>query len=174
MAGEEAWFASVPRVRTARLLLREPRLADFEAFAANAADPLACAHLGGRIDRRDAWRRFHSAAGGWVVQGMGWWTVEAPNLGSVGTVGVFRRENSDDAEIGWIIHREWWGLGYASEAAGAALNHATVVWQIDRVIAHIAEANTASIGVARKIGMRCEGASDFYGDPDLLYSFTKV
>ena len=170
-ATPDASIARIPRIQTARLLLREPRLADFEVFAADAADPLARAHLGGPQDRREAWRRLHISAGGWVLQGMGWWTVEALGGGPVGSVGVFRRETGPEVEIGWIIHRSSWGRGYASEAAGAALRHAVEVWGIKRVIAYIPKGNAASVAVATKIGMHAEGEAEFYGERDLLFAW---
>src|SRR4051794_24636696 len=129
----------IPRIATARLLLREPRLADFEAYAANLADPLATLHMGAVTTPREAFRRLHSSAGYWLLQGMGWWTVEEPTLGWIGSVGVFRRETGPELEIGWFIQRAQWGRGYASEAARAALDHAVRAWRAERIIAHIAK-----------------------------------
>lgn len=159
----------IPRLPTARLLLRAPHLDDFETYAADAADEEARRLSTGVIDRRDAWRRFHSMAGSWLIQGLGWWTVEAVGEGPVGWVGVSRRETNPDWEIGWGIVRARWGRGYATEAARAALDHAMTTFGAPRVIANIAKANTASIAVAEKIGMRCVGEVDFYGDLDLRY-----
>lgn len=167
----DAGLTRIPRIQTPRLLLREPRLADFEVFAADAADPLARAHIGGPQDRREAWRRLHISAGGWVLQGMGWWTVEALGGGPVGSVGVFRRETGPEVEIGWIIHRSSWGKGYATEAARAALRHAVEVWGIRRVTAYIPKENAASVAVATKIGMHAEGEAELYGEWDLLYAW---
>jgi RimJ/RimL family protein N-acetyltransferase len=152
----EPFSFSVPRLATERLLLREPRLDDFESFAANAADPLARVHIGGPLSRREAWRRFMAAAGTWVTQGKGWWIIEAAGVGPAGTVGVFRRETGPELEIGWSVDRPFWGRGYASEAAKVALDYALEELG-DRVIAIIAPGNDASKGVARRIGMRHEG-----------------
>lgn len=160
---------SIPILRTPRLLLREPRASDFEGFAADAADPEARAHLGGAITRREAWNRHHGAAGGWVLDGMGWWTVELVGEGSVGSVGVFRRENAPDVEIGWMIQRAFWGRGVATEAAAAALRHAIQVRGLRRVVAYVPKGNDASVNVATKIGMRPRGEADFYGQMELLF-----
>jgi RimJ/RimL family protein N-acetyltransferase len=151
----EPFSLSVPRLATERLLLREPRLDDFESFAANCADPLARVHIGGPLSRREAWRRFMAAAGTWLTQGKGWWMIDAAGVGPVGTVGVFRRETGPQLEIGWSVDRPFWGRGYASEAAKAALDHALTELG-DRVIAIIAPDNAASHGVAKRIGMRRE------------------
>jgi RimJ/RimL family protein N-acetyltransferase len=151
--------------------LREPRLEDFGAFAADAADPIAHAHIA-VSDARDTWRRFLAMAGHWPVLGMGWWVVEERDLAvPIGAVGVFRREANPQIEIGWAIHRAYWKRGYASEAARAALDFATGTLGARRVIAHIAKDNEASIRVATKLGMRREGEVDFYGETDWLYVF---
>ena len=104
---ESATAHIVPRLTTARLLLREPRLSDFDEFAENGADAIARVHSGGTIEARDAWRRFHAGIGYWLSLGMGWWMVEKQGLTAVGSVGVFaagrcRRSRSDGRFIGGI------------------------------------------------------------------------
>jgi [ribosomal protein S5]-alanine N-acetyltransferase len=54
-----------------------------------------------------------------------------------------------------VCDRPFWGRGYASEAAKAALDHALSELG-GRVIAIIAPDNAASHGVAKRIGMRRE------------------
>jgi RimJ/RimL family protein N-acetyltransferase len=165
---------AVPHIATARLLLREPRLDDFDAFAASAADPTVAAGMGSpAVDAREAWRRFHGAAGHWLLQGMGWWVVEERAVGAVGMVGVFRRERGPDIEMGWLIYRAHWMKGYASEAAGAALRFAIDVHDAERVIAHVDPSHVASARVATKIGMRLVGETNFYGDASHLYVFDR-
>lgn len=168
---QPAFNCVIPRIRTERLLLREPRPEDFERFAADAAEASARTYMGGAIDRREAWRRFLITAGSWVVWGMGWWTVELPGTGFVGSVGVFRRESRPEIEMGWVIHRDHMGKGYATEAARAALQFTIEQHGKSRVIAHIAKGNDPSISVATKLGMVCAGEVDFYGDLDWLYVY---
>jgi RimJ/RimL family protein N-acetyltransferase len=59
----ESPAVSVPHVETARLLLRELRVADFDAYAEHLADPIATAHLSRISDRRMAWRTFAASLG---------------------------------------------------------------------------------------------------------------
>jgi RimJ/RimL family protein N-acetyltransferase len=156
---------SIPRIATDRLLLREFRMADFDAYAENLADPEATKFLSGVSDRRTAWRLFSSGAGSWVLNGKGWWALELRETGEVvGTVGAFVRETAPDVELGWTLYRRFWRRGYASEAAKAALQYSLDVYGASRVIAHITPANTASIGVSLKLGMTDEGEVDFYGE----------
>jgi RimJ/RimL family protein N-acetyltransferase len=164
-------LAPIPRVTTARLVLREPQLRDFEAFATDAADPVSRAFIGGAIDRRGAWLRFHAMAGHWHLHGTGWWTIEEMQIGAIGAVGVFCRETGPELEIGWAIHRPHWNKGYASEAARAALEWAASTIGARRVIALVAKTNVVSQRVATKIGMQREGESDYYGEVDWQYAY---
>jgi RimJ/RimL family protein N-acetyltransferase len=123
------------------------------------------------MDARDAWRRFHTAAGYWLLQGMGWWMVEEKQFGAIGSVGVFRRELAADIEIGWSIYRQHWNRGYATEAARAALEFAVSTLRAERVVAYMAKNNVASARVATKIGMNGRGEADFYGEPAMVYVF---
>ena len=59
-------------------------------------------------------------------------------------------------EIGYVIHPEHAGHGYASEAARALLAIAFDDFGMHRVVARIDERNPASAGVLRRIGMRQE------------------
>jgi RimJ/RimL family protein N-acetyltransferase len=86
--------------------------------------------------------------------------IEDPEHGAVGSVGVFRRETGPELEIGWHVLRPFWGRGYASEAAKAALDYALNDLQAARVIAIVAPANAPSHAVAQRIGMRREGEKD--------------
>ena len=90
----------IPRLHTPRLLLREYRTADFDAFAANLSDPEATVFIDS-ADRKSAWRIFASQTGLWLLQGAGWWAVELRETGEhVGNVGAFFREGWPEIEIG--------------------------------------------------------------------------
>ena len=162
---------SVPRIRTSRLRLRELRQADFEAYAANQADPVAMKHMSGVHDRRTAWRTFSALAGNWLLQGVGWWAIERlDDLAYVGCVGVFYREGAGDVEMGWFVFRNHWRQGIAAEAGRAALGHALDVFAAPRVTALIDPCNVASIAVAERLGFRYEKEVDFYGQPTSRYA----
>jgi RimJ/RimL family protein N-acetyltransferase len=161
----------VPRLTTDRLLLREFRLADFEAFAANAMDPVARQYISPVADRRTAWREFTSMMGQWTITSAGWWGIELRDTGEfVGMVGAFIREHAPhDLELGWSIYRAFWRRGIASEAAKAARDWAFTARNAPRVVAHIASGNAASIRVSENLGMRYDREVDFYGGPCNFY-----
>ena len=75
----------------------------------------------------------------------------------------------DDTEIGWHLHPDAWGHGYATEAARPVLEFA-LASGLDRVVAVTYPENRASQGVASRIGMRSLGlSSDFYDLECMLF-----
>ena len=59
-------------------------------------------------------------------------------------------------EIGWRLHPDAWGHGYATEAGRAALEAARDQLGLTRIIAVIDPGNAASLAVARRLGMSFE------------------
>lgn len=76
------------------------------------------------------------------------------------------RPPSGDLEIGWHLHPDRWGNGYATEAAAVVLDHARRSG-LRRVLAVTHPDNVASQAVARRIGMRHEGRSHAYYDTEV-------
>ena len=162
-------MATVPRITTERLLLREGRRTDFEAFATIVMDPKRRIPAG-PVDRRTAWRQFLAMQGNWTLDGIGWWTMEDRATGAfVGNVGTFLREpppgpnDEGELEIGWSLVERFRGRGLATEAARAMLAHVIETLKPPRLIAHVDHDNPPSIRVAEKLGMRYEREVDFYG-----------
>ena len=61
-----------------------------------------------------------------------------------------------EVEVGYTLGRDYWGQGYATEAAGAVRDFALNGLGAERVIALIIHGNTASENVARKLGLEYE------------------
>jgi RimJ/RimL family protein N-acetyltransferase len=160
----DVFTASVPHLQTQRLTLREYRAADFEVFADHLADPESMARSG-LVDRETAWRIFAAQAGLWLLQGAGWWAVEARQSGQlVGNVGAFFRGASTVMEIGFNTYRAFWGQGFATEAAEAVLNHAFEVRGEPKIQALIAPGNAASLKVAQRLGATFETETHIHGE----------
>jgi RimJ/RimL family protein N-acetyltransferase len=75
------------------------------------------------------------------------------------------KKPSGELEIGWHLGREYWHMGYASEAARAIAEYGfRVNPAIPRLLALVYSANVASQKVARNIGMEHLGlSSNYYG-----------
>ena len=65
-------------------------------------------------------------------------------------------EGVEEVEIAYLLDREWWGKGLATEAAEAIIKHGYVKYRFKRIVAVIHPQNVASIRVAEKIRMNYE------------------
>lgn len=61
------------------------------------------------------------------------------------------------AELGFWIGREWWGQGYASEAAAAVIRFGFETLGLNRIYAHHMARNPAAGRVLLHVGMQREG-----------------
>lgn len=147
------------RLETERLILRVPRMQDFERYAEMLADQDAARYIGGHLPRAAAWRRFLQMPGAWVVQGFAMFSVEEKGTGRwLGQTGPWKPEGWPGNEVGWSFHPDAWGRGYAAEAATAAIDWAfdTLGW--DSVI-HCIELLRRHVGRvdAQRLGSRNRG-----------------
>jgi RimJ/RimL family protein N-acetyltransferase len=151
-------------VETPRLLLRLPEIADAEPFMAIMWDPEVVAKK--QVTLREepgdielARKKTSSLIKHWQDRGYGLWTVVEKASGRIiGTVGLQKWQGWPDAELAWIIHRDWWSQGIASEAAQAALAWAWQHTSLDHVISIINADDTRSMKVATKVGEQFERA----------------
>jgi RimJ/RimL family protein N-acetyltransferase len=99
-------------------------------------------------------------------RGYGLWAVEltgrAPFVGCVGLLEL-RGELpfAPGVEIGWRLARPWWGRGFATEAASAAIAHAFTELALSELVAYTARRNLRSRRVMQRLGMRRDAAEDF-------------
>src|SRR5450432_1796425 len=116
---------NIPQLETARLKMREFRDQDIEQYAKFCADPEVMKYLGGKtLEKWEAWRHLAFLVGHWELRGYGMWAVEERESGMfIGRVGFNYPEGWPDFEIGWMLGHEYWGKGYATEAARAALEY---------------------------------------------------
>ena len=140
-------------LRTERLLLREWRDSDLEPFAALNADPAVMEHFPGVLTRAESDAVVDRIRTHFAVHGYGLWAVEAEGcfagftgLGWSGVTGVRA------LEVGWRLATAYWGRGYATEAARAALD--VGLRQVPEVVSFTALTNAPSQRVMQRLGMR--------------------
>jgi RimJ/RimL family protein N-acetyltransferase len=144
----------IPILETERLILRGWRPEDFEAYARFMADPDVTRYLTGEpMSRNDAWRNMAMVVGHWMLRGYGMWAVEQKSDGAfVGRVGMYCPEGWPAIEVGWTLGKDYWGQGYATEAARAAMAYAFFTQNLERVISVIQIDNVPSQAVATRLG----------------------
>lgn len=151
---------------TDRLALRQWRDADLAPFAALNADPEVMRYFPAPLTRTQS-----DEFAGYVHetierQGWGLWAVEVIDgpafIGFVGLNRVTFDEHFTPAvEVGWRLARPFWGYGYATEAATAALSFGFERLELDEIVSFTTRSNEPSIRVMRRLGMRHDAAGDF-------------
>jgi RimJ/RimL family protein N-acetyltransferase len=160
-----------------RLVLRMFRESDLDAYAAMCGDPEVMRYLGDGhpLTREESWRNMALVLGHWDLRGFGLWAVEERATGQlVGRVGCWQPEGWPGLEIGWALRREFWGCGYATEAAHIVLADAFVRLQHPRLISLIHPQNGSSIAVALRLGMRRESETEVLGHKALVYGIRRT
>jgi RimJ/RimL family protein N-acetyltransferase len=143
------------RLTTERLVLEPIGPAHADEMAGVLGDAELYRYTGGEPPRpEDLRRRYEIQARGRSADGsQRWlnWIVRASGQ-AVGYVQATVRVESRSAEVAWVVGTPFQGRGYAREAAGAM-----VLWLrahgVAPVVAHIHPENTASEGVARRLGL---------------------
>ena len=85
-----------------------------------------------------------------------WLVVRRADGAAIGMCGLLRRDNLPDVDLGYAYLPEYWGQGYAFEAAQATLQHAAKKFGLGRVIGVVTAGNQGSIRILEKLGMTFE------------------
>jgi RimJ/RimL family protein N-acetyltransferase len=156
----------VAEITTGRLLLRHWYEEDLAPFAALNGDPEVMRYFPSTLtpDESDEFARY--IQGLIAVQGWGLWAVEvlggAPFIGFVGLNRPrFEAHFTPAIEVGWRLDRPYWGHGYATEAAAAALAFAFEELACPEVVSFTSRVNARSMRVMRRLGMSHDPADDF-------------
>jgi RimJ/RimL family protein N-acetyltransferase len=145
-------------IETARLILRPWRDSDLPLFAEQNADPVVMRYLVGPLTRAQSDDYVAQAVRHLAETGYGKWAVEAPGVAPfVGAVGLsrvkFEASFTPAVEVAWRLHRNYWGRGYATEAARAAIEDGFTRIGLFEVVALTVLGNTASQRVMERLGM---------------------
>jgi RimJ/RimL family protein N-acetyltransferase len=160
-------------LETNRLILRMLRESDFDEMC---ADPEVMRYIGDgqALNRPMAWRRMAMLVGHWTLRGYGLWAaVERSSDEFVGHIGFWNPDGWPGFEIGWSLHRSFWGRGYATEGARTALQFAFTQLDQPHVISLIHPENAASVRVAERLGERFSSSTEVMGKPALIYRVTR-
>lgn len=165
----------VPIIETERLRLRGHELRDFEGSAAMWGDERTTRFIGGKPStREEAWRRFMTFPGHWVLLGHGYWLIEERDGGAYvgeGGFGAFKRDIApafDAPEMGWALTPDMHGRGYASEAVAAMIRWGAPHFGRSDFVCLISPGNAPSLALAARQGFREYARALYKGEPSIL------
>lgn len=88
----------------------------------------------------------------------------------IGDIGVyFMPENNSEVRLGYTLHKDHRGLGYATEALRILIEHLMISYGKTRFIALIAPENTASIRLVKRLGFSLKEPDKDTEPPDRDY-----
>jgi ribosomal-protein-alanine N-acetyltransferase len=165
-------LAIPPEFQTARLTLRRLDFGDAPFLVGLLNQPSFLANIGDRGVRTvdDAHRSLREGPLAMYQQfGFGLWHLARRSDGAaIGLCGLLKRDILPDVDVGYALLPEFWGQGYAFEAAAATVEQAWRRFGLSRLIGVVSEGNTASIRLLEKLGMRPEGmVSMKAGEPEV-------
>jgi len=99
----------------------------------------------------------------WQEHGLGWWAVQPddqPEL--VGWNGLQHLPETDEVEIGYLLSRDFWGMGLATEGARAGLRFGFQTVGLETIIGLVHPENARSAHVLEKLGMTCTGPAGYF------------
>ena len=165
-------------VETERLLLRPWRAEDGAELVALFSDP---AVRGGRNFPAERLAGFAEAGlRQWRVNGFGpWAAIHKATDAWIGRVGLDELADwpgVDKIEVGFELHRAWWGQGLATESALAALRFGFEQHGLGRIISVTAAAHVAARRVMEKAGLRYEGTRHWMSPdvPVVWYAIDRI
>jgi ribosomal-protein-alanine N-acetyltransferase len=154
---------AIPTLETERLTLRPFGEDDVLALFELSQDADVVRYVG---DRRvptlqESWRAVAGWIGHWAMRGYGQWAIEERRSGRfVGRAGIINPAEWPGPEVGYLLGRAWWGHGYATEAASAAMSWGFREFGFDELISLIDPENQRSIAVATRLGESHRGEVD--------------
>lgn len=167
-------------LETERLILRELTEADFGDLASLLQDPRVMYAYEHAFSEEEVRHWLENQRRRYREEGFGLWAVVDRQTGRwLGQAGLTLQDYDGKRvpEIGYLLKYEYWGHGYATEAAVRCREHAFHTLGLDRVYSLIRDNNWASQRVAERVGMSRVGllVKHYYNMdmPHYVYSMEK-
>jgi RimJ/RimL family protein N-acetyltransferase len=153
-------------IRTDRLILRRWRPGDWPPFAALNADARVMEYFSRVLSHEDSDALARQIDAHFDRHGFGLWAVEVPGVvpfaGFVGlSIPHFEAHFTPCVEAGWRLAHEYWGRGYATESAEAAVRFGFGELGLREIVSFTVPANLRSRRVMEKLGMTHDPVDDF-------------
>jgi RimJ/RimL family protein N-acetyltransferase len=153
---------------TLRLVLRDWRDSDLDAYAALNADPDVRKHFGSALTPAQSDEEASRIRAHFAARDYGYFAVEVPGIADfIGFVGLMHGRYDIPGfglnwiDLGWRLARPHWGRGYAGEAAQAVTDFAFRELKLPELTAHTVPGNKRSRRVMERLGMTHDARDDF-------------
>jgi RimJ/RimL family protein N-acetyltransferase len=163
-----------PEIRTERLLLRQWRADDAEPFTEIYRQPEFLEHMPA-LDRDETRAQLERFARRWEEEGLGPWAAEELETGRlVGRMGLLRHHDwplePDPVEVGWVLHRDTWGRGLATEGGRASIRCWLDHLDDERLLSITRPENLRSRAVMERLGLTHRGEARWRGHDVVWYA----
>jgi RimJ/RimL family protein N-acetyltransferase len=153
-----------PALQTARLSFRELMVDDYDAVHAYASDPEVTRYTAFGPNTPEQTRGFLQFVSGEPSQedraNYSFALVHKDTNELIGSCGLMRSDqNGPQYSFGYVLRKDCWGQGLASEATVALVKFGFGELRAHRLWAHVFLGNTASEKLLRKLGFRYEGCT---------------
>lgn len=112
-----------------------------------------------RIERFIASQQVH-----WEKYGYGHWAVILPGLPDlIGWAGLQYLPETGETEVAYLLDQAFWGKGYATEAALAAIQFGFENFDFPEIIALVHPDNARSLNVAARCGFKVVEHKTYWG-----------
>lgn len=145
-------------LRTDRLILRQWQDSDFLPFAEMNADPAVMKYYPRTLSEDESNTMADKIKYLISERCWGFWAVELIENGQfIGFVGLheptFELPASPCVEVGWRLAKQYWGNGYATEAARESLRYAFDELKLNEIVSFASVSNKKSWRVMERLGM---------------------
>lgn len=162
------------RVETERLLLRTWRADDADALGEIYRQPEYLETM----PPADAAIHVAWFSQRWDEDGFSQWAACDRETGDlIGRIGLLRHHDwplePDPVEVGWVLHRDWWHRGLATEGGRAAVEAWRRSLRDKRLISITLPSNRRSRAVMERLEMTCRGNAVWRGYEHVWYALDR-
>lgn len=163
----------IPMITTPRLVLRPFTVGDFDVLFEIVQEPEIFRYFPStgawsedKVERYIQYQIAH-----WKKYNYGHWAVVIRETGQIiGWNGLEYLPDTNETEVGYLLSGVFWGKGYATESAGAAVKFGLNKIGLKEIIGLTHPQNLASQRVLEKSGLSFSRSASYFGMEMFRYS----
>ena len=167
----------MPEIETERLRLRMFSPDDLDALSLITGDAEVMKYLGtsGARTREKTKNTIDAILRHWGEHGFGIWALDHRAHGRlIGWCGLQMLEKTPEVEVAYLLAKDYWNQGLATEAARAGIEYGLNELKLDRIVAIARPENIGSYRVMEKVGMKYEKDAHFYNVDVVYYAIERA